>query len=116
MMAEDIRPLRFDRMYGIRRSTTKTDARERVIPLNPEAWAVILISRGQAKLLFGTEPQADSYVFPHAEGLRKTLPVRAGRLGSVGRFKKIRFYAIANTAARICPQPCFVESGLAAQL
>jgi integrase len=52
------------------RATTKTDAGERVIPLNSEAWFAILESRERAKLLFGVEPQPDWYVFPHAEGFR----------------------------------------------
>jgi hypothetical protein len=47
-----------------------------VIPLNHEAWAVILELRQRAKLLFGTEPKHDWYLFPHAEGLRNPDPTR----------------------------------------
>jgi len=60
----------------VRRNTTKTDAGERIIPLNSGAWAVILESRERAKLLFGSEPQPGWYVFPHAEGLRNPDPTK----------------------------------------
>jgi integrase len=78
--AGEIRGLRWrdvdliERVLTIRRNTTKTDAGERVIPLNTGAWAAILESRQRARLLFGTEPLADWYVFPHAEGLSKPDP------------------------------------------
>ena len=65
-----------ERSITVRRNTTKTDAGERIIPLNGGAWAVILESRERAKLLFGAEPQPDWYVFPHAEGLRKPDPTK----------------------------------------
>jgi integrase len=65
-----------ERTLTVRRSTTKTDAGERVIPLNSGAWAVILESRERAKLLFGAEPQPDWYVFPHAEGLHNPDPTK----------------------------------------
>jgi len=82
MRACEIRGLRWrdvdllERVLAIRRSTTKTDAGERVIPLNSGAWTVIHESRERAKLLFGAEPQPDWYVFPHAEGLRKPDPTK----------------------------------------
>lgn len=63
-----------ERTITVRRATTKTDAGERVIPLNPDAWFAILESRERAKLLFGPELQLDWYVFPHAEGFRKPAP------------------------------------------
>ena len=58
------------------RTTTKTDAGERLIPLNSDAWAAILELRDRAKLSFGGEPQPDWYVFPHAEGKSKPVPTK----------------------------------------
>jgi integrase len=52
----------------VRRATTKTDAGERVIPLNPEAWAAILELRQRIRTFYGAEPQPDWYVFPAGEG------------------------------------------------
>ena len=60
----------------MRRVTTKTDAGERLIPLNSDAWAAILNLRDRAKLLFGGEPPPDWYVFPHAEGKSKPDPTK----------------------------------------
>ena len=60
----------------VRRSTTKTDAGERVIPLNADAWAAVLELRERAKLLFGREPDTDWFVFPHKEGFTKPDPTR----------------------------------------
>jgi integrase len=54
-----------DRTLTIRRS--KTDAGERVIPLNANVWAAILELRERARLLCG-EPQLNWYLFPHGEG------------------------------------------------
>lgn len=82
MRAGEIRGLRWqvvdfvERTITVRRNTTKTDAGERVIPLNPEAWAAILELRERAKLLFGREPQPDWYVFPHAPGFTKPDPTK----------------------------------------
>jgi integrase len=82
MRACEIRGLRWrdvdliERVLTVRRSTTKTDAGERTIPLNSGAWAVILESRERAKLLFGSEPPPGWYVFPHAEGLRNPDPTK----------------------------------------
>ena len=45
------------------------------VPLSG-AWSVILESRQRAKLLFGIEPLADWYVFPHGEGLSKLDPAK----------------------------------------
>jgi integrase len=55
-----------ERILAIRRS--KTEAGERVIPLNADAWAGILELRERIKLFYGTEPQPDWYVFPSGEG------------------------------------------------
>jgi integrase len=74
MRSCEIRGLRWcdvdflERTVTIRRSETKTDAGHRLIPLNASAWSAILELRERAKLLFGSEPQADWYVFPHGEG------------------------------------------------
>jgi integrase len=65
-----------ERTISVQRNTTKTDAGERAIPLNAVAWAAILEQRERAKLLFGTEPQAGWYVFPHAGGLLKFDPAK----------------------------------------
>ena len=82
MRACEIRGLRWqnvdliERVLTVRRNTTKSDAGERIIPLNSGAWAVILESRERSKLLFGSEPQPRWYVFPHAEGLRNPDPTK----------------------------------------
>jgi integrase len=82
MRAGEIRGLRWqavdfiERTIMVRRDTTKTDAGERTIPLNTNAWAAILELRERSKLLFGTEPQPDWYVFPHREGWIKPDPSR----------------------------------------
>jgi integrase len=82
MRAGEIRGLRWrdvdliERLLTVRRSTTKTEAGERIIPLNAEAFAVILELRQRAKLLFGAEPQPDWFLFPHAEGLRHPDPTK----------------------------------------
>ena len=82
MRAGEIRGLRWrnvdliERTIMVRRSTTKTDAGERVIPLNADAWAALLELRERAKLLFGREPDTDWFVFPHKEGFTKPDPTR----------------------------------------
>jgi len=82
MRACEIRGLRWrdvdlmEHTLTIRRGATKTDAGERIIPLNRAAWVTILELRERAKLLFGAEPQPDWYVFPHAEGLAKPDPTK----------------------------------------
>jgi len=63
-----------ERTIMIQRS--KTTAGERVIPLNSNAWTVILSLREKAKNLFGENLEADWYVFPHAEGYSKPDPKR----------------------------------------
>jgi hypothetical protein len=60
----------------VRRTTTKTDAGERVIPLNHDAWTAILELRERAKQSFGGELQPDWNVFPHAEGKSKPDPTK----------------------------------------
>jgi integrase len=86
MRAGEIRGLRWrdidllNKALTVRRS--KTEAGKRVIPLNEDAWAAVLELRERTKLLFGREPEADWYVFPHAEGLRNpdpTLPMSGWR-------------------------------------
>jgi integrase len=82
MRAGEIRGLRWqavdliERTITVRRDTTKTDAGERVIPLNANAWAAILELRNRAKLLFGAEPLPDWYIFPHGEGFTKPNPTK----------------------------------------
>lgn len=50
---------------------SKTAAGERVIPLNADAWEVVMSLRDNAKKKFGDNLQHDWYVFPHAEGYSK---------------------------------------------
>jgi len=82
MRAGEIRGLRWacvnfiERTITVRRNTTKTDAGERLIPLNADAWAAILELRERAKLQFGEVPQPDWHVFPHKEGFTKPDPTR----------------------------------------
>ena len=82
MRGGEIRGLRWqvvdfiERSITVQRDTTKTDAGERVIPLNASAWTAILELRERAKLLFGTEPQPEWYVFPHKEGFAKPDPTK----------------------------------------
>jgi integrase len=47
---------------------SKTEAGERVLPLNAHAWTAILELRDRSKLLFGSEPNPSWYLFPHGEG------------------------------------------------
>jgi hypothetical protein len=61
-----------DRSITIRRS--KTDAGERVIPLNADAWQAILQLRERSKALFGDSLSLDWYVFPRAEGFYRPDP------------------------------------------
>ena len=63
----------------MRRRTTKTDAGERVLPLNADAWAAVLELWERAKTLGGTEP--DHYVFPACENFRfdPTKPQKSWR-------------------------------------
>ena len=67
------------RTAAVRRRTTKTDAGERVIPLNADAWAATLELWERAKTLGGTEP--DHYVFPACENFRfdPTRPQKSWR-------------------------------------
>jgi len=71
MRACEIRGLRWRDLDLIERTITvwrsKTEAGERVIPLNADAWAAILELRERTQTLCG-QPQPDWYVFPHGEG------------------------------------------------
>jgi len=55
-----------DQTLTVRHS--KTEAGERVIPLNADALAAILELRERARLLFGENVSCDWYVFPSGEG------------------------------------------------
>lgn len=55
-----------DRTLTIRHS--KTEAGERVIPLNPDAFATTLELRERAKAFFGDNLSPDWYLFPSGEG------------------------------------------------
>jgi integrase len=58
-----------DRTVIVRRS--KTAAGDRVIPLNADAWNVIIGLRERAQKTFGDNLEPDWYIFPHAEGFTK---------------------------------------------
>src|SRR5215469_11755239 len=72
MRACEIRRLRWQDVDFMERTLTirhsKTEAGERVIPLNADALAAVLELRDRAMLLFGTELDAEWYLFPHGEG------------------------------------------------
>jgi len=55
-----------ERTITVRRS--KTEAGDRMIPLNDDALAAIMELRERAKLLCGASPASSWYVFPHGEG------------------------------------------------
>ena len=81
----ELRGLRWRDVDFIERSLTvrrsKTDAGERVIPLNADAWQAILQLRDRSKALFGDSLSSDWYVFPRAEGFYKPdakLPMGRG--------------------------------------
>ncbi len=63
-----------NRTVVIRRA--KTDAGDRVIPLNQDAMAAVLRLRERAQLLFGSDLSPEWYVLPHAEGRMKPDPTR----------------------------------------
>ena len=62
-----------ERTLTVRRS--KTEAGERVIPLNADAWAAVLEVRERALVWFG-QSQPDWFLFPHAEGRVRPDPAR----------------------------------------
>lgn len=55
-----------ERTLTVRRS--KTEAGERVLPMNGDAWIAILELRERSKSIFGSEPNLNWYLFPHGEG------------------------------------------------
>jgi integrase len=61
------------RNVTVRRS--KTEAGERVIPLNAYAWAAILELRERAKSLSGENISPDWFLFPHAKASRVPIPL-----------------------------------------
>ena len=66
-----------ERTVKVRRS--KTEAGERVIPLNANAWAAILELRDRAKNLLGENTSPDWFLFPHAEGFTRPDPSKPMR-------------------------------------
>ena len=118
MRSCEIRGLRWrdvnflDRTLKVRRSFTKTDAGERVIPLNSVALAAILELRERAKLLFGVLLDPDWYVLPRHTGYKvkpdPTRPMSSWRsawrslrkaAGLAGlRFHDLRHHAITELA------------------
>ena len=121
MRAGEIRGLRWqvvdliERTITVRRSTTKTDAGERIIPLNTDAWAAVLELRKRAKLLFGVELQPDWYVFPHAPGFTKpdpTKPMSGWRTAWRNLTRAIYCPAcrqLQQPAERCCNEACKVD-------
>jgi len=63
-----------DRELTVRES--KTEAGERLIPLNADAMRAVLELRERAKVLCGDSVSADWYVFPHTEGHGKPDPIK----------------------------------------
>ena len=55
-----------NRSLTVRRS--KTEAGQRIIPLNADAFAAVLECRERIKAFYGVQPQPDWYVFPSGEG------------------------------------------------
>ncbi len=115
MRASEIRSLRWrdvdfiERLLTVHRS--KTEAGERVIPLNATAFAAMLELRERAKLMFGDVIEPSWYLFPRAPGATKPDPTRpatswrtAWRLiiekaGLSGfRFHDLRHHAITELA------------------
>jgi integrase len=99
----------WERSVTVRRS--KTEAGERVIPLNANAWAAILELRERAKNLSGENISPDWFLFPHAEGFTRPDPNRPMRswrtawrritkaAGLAGfRFHDLRHHAITELA------------------
>jgi integrase len=72
MRACEIRALQWQDLDFIERTLrvrhSKTEAGERLIPLNADAWAAVLELRERAKLLFGGASNSTWYLFPHGEG------------------------------------------------
>jgi hypothetical protein len=95
-----------DRLLSVRRGFTKTQAGERTIPLNGDAWAAVRELWDRAKALGGTSP--DHFVFPACENKRidptrpmkswrsawRNLTRRAGLAGL--RFHDLRHHAITE--------------------
>ena len=81
MRSGEVRSLRWrdvdlmDACVTIRRSGTKTDAGERVIPLNPDAMQAVLELRQRSMRLFGNLSQ-DWHLFPRTAGSAKPDPTR----------------------------------------
>jgi len=115
MRACEIRGLRWQDVDSKERVITvtvsKTEAGQRLIPLNRNAWRAILELRERTKRLVGRSLEPSWYVFPHAEGNTKpdpTLPMRSWRTawrrltkeaGLSGlRFHDLRHHAITELA------------------
>jgi integrase len=90
---------------------SKTQAGQRCIPLNADAWAVVLELRARAKALFGDDIKPEWYLFPRCEGLRDfepTMPMKGWRTAwrkltraaklSGFRFHDLRHHAITELA------------------
>jgi integrase len=80
MRACEIRGLRWrdldliERVITVRKSKTKAGLRQ--IPLNNDAWNAILRLRERTRILLGSSPLPDWFVFPHSEGGIIPDPVR----------------------------------------
>jgi integrase len=72
MRACEIRGLQWSDVDFVERTLTvrrsKTEAGERMLPLNDPAWSAIAELRERSKMIFGSEPNPDWYLFPHGEG------------------------------------------------
>jgi integrase len=80
MRASEIRNLRWVDIDLIERSvivqTSKTDAGERIIPLNDVAFAAVVELRERSKEMFGDLLESAWYVFPRSAGLSTPDPLR----------------------------------------
>jgi integrase len=95
-----------DRLLSVQRGFTKTDAGERIIPLNGSAWAAIRELWDRAKALGGASP--DHFVFPACENkhIDPMRPMKSWRsawrnltrcAGLAGlRFHDLRHHAITE--------------------
>jgi integrase len=115
MRACEIRGLRWQDIDSKERVITvtvsKTEAGQRLIPVNRDAWRAILELGERTKRLVGRSLEPSWYVFPHAEGNTKPdpkLPMRSWRTawrrltkeaGLSGlRFHDLRHHAITELA------------------
>lgn len=109
----------FQRLLTVRRQSTKTDAGERVIPLNQAALSVLVKLRKEAELLGKTRPE--HYVFAACENgkIDPTNPMRSWRSAwrslrkkaglNALRFHDLRHQAITEMCEKGLPDMTIME-------